>query len=203
MLGFLSSFCALLLPSTSPMTVGSVTRRVALGQLAGATAAGAIGVRHAAAEEAFSTMGGLLEPFVDTQRGYKLYAPAGWNKFDVDPGVYDVKFQDIIEPETTVQVSTSPVATATSITALGELDAVGAKFAKSRNAELVTSSQREVDGSLVYVLELKGEMYHELLALSINRGKLYRVTTVTSNKKWNKRQELYKNIIASFVPKGF
>ena len=30
-------------------------------------------------------------------------------------------------------------------------------------------------------------MYHELLALCINKGKLFRVTTVTSNKKWNKR----------------
>lgn len=202
MLGLLSSFCALLLP-TSPVAVGSVTRRMALGQLAGATAAAAVGVRHAAAEESFSKMGGLLEPFVDTQKGYKLYTPAGWNKFDADPGVYDVKFQDIIEPETTVQVSTSPVASATSISALGDLDAVGAKFAKSRNAELVGSTQREVDGSLVYQYELKGEIYHELLALSINRGKLYRVTTVTSNKKWSRRQELYKNIIASFVPKGF
>ena len=41
-------------------------------------------------------MGGLLEPFIDTQKGYKLYVPAGWNKFDADPGVYDIKFQDII-----------------------------------------------------------------------------------------------------------
>jgi len=67
----------------------------------------------------------------------------------------------------------------------------------------VAFSQREVDGSLVYEFELKGEIYHELLALTINRGKLYRVTTVTSNKKWSRRQELYKNIIASFVPKGY
>ncbi len=148
-------------------------------------------------------MGGLLEPFIDTQKGYKLYSPTGWNKFDADPGVYDVKFQDIIEPETTVQVSTSPVATATSISALGDLPTVGAKFAKSRSAELVNAAEREVEGSLVYTFELKGELYHELLALCINRGKLYRVTTVTSNKKWAKRQELYRNIVASFVPKGF
>jgi len=29
------------------------------------------------------------------------------------------------------------------------------------------------------------------------------VSTVTSNKKWPKREALYKNIVASFVPKGF
>ena len=35
---------------------------------------------------------------------------------------------------------------------------------------------------------VEGEMYHELLGLCINRGKLYRVTAVTSNKKWGKRK---------------
>ena len=84
-----------------------------------------------------------------------------------------------------------------------DLDAVGAKFAKSRNAELVKATSREVEGSLVYTLELKGELYHELLALCINRGKLYRVSAVTSNKKWDKRKELYKNIMLSFVPQGY
>ncbi len=122
-------------------------------------------------------MGGLLEPYIDTQKGYKLYKPAGWNQFDADPGVYDIKFQDIIESETTVQVSSSPVQTATSITALGELDAVGEKFAKSRNAKLVSASQREADGSLVYTYELQGDVYHELLALSINRTSRTRTGT--------------------------
>jgi hypothetical protein len=46
-------------------------------------------------------------------------------------------------------------------------------------------------------------MYHEYLGLVINRGKLFRVNCVTSNKKWAKRGELYKNIMLSFVPKGF
>ena len=46
-------------------------------------------------------------------------------------------------------------------------------------------------------------MYHELLALCINRGALYRVSAVTGNKKWDKRKELYANIVASFVPKGY
>merc|ERR1711937_393848 len=112
-----------------------------------------------------SKLGGLLEPYIDTQRGYKLYKPAGWNQFDADPGVYDVKFQDIIEPETTVQVSTSPVATATSISALGGLAAVAAKFAKSRSAELINAIERDVEESKLYVFELQGEAVHELLAL--------------------------------------
>jgi len=163
----------------------------------------ALGSRGADAEEAFSRMGGLLEPFIDVKKGYKLYKPSNWNQFDTDPGVYDVKFQDIIEPFETVQVSSSPVTTATSISSLGDLQAVGAKISKSRNAELVSASQRDSDGSLVYIIELEGDTYHELLALCINRNKLYRVSTVASNKRWPKRAELYRNVIASFVPRGY
>lgn len=202
-----SSLLGLLVP-TAPQ---APSRRVVLHGAAAAASATAF-ARGASAElyedildgnKEFNKMGGLLEPFVDTQHNYKLYKPAGWNKFDADPGVYDVKFQDIIETETTVQVSTSPVATAESITALGELDAVGVKFAKSREAKLLGATSRNSDGSLVYTFELQGELYHELLALCINRGKLYRVACVTGNKKWGKRKELYANIVASFVPKGY
>ena len=257
---------ALLLPAQpgAPPAAAAVSRRMAF-QVASAAAATAFGIRGANAAEQPSKMGGLLEPFIDVQRGYKLYKPSGWSQvregcpfqiarapfpsiqhlrplagrwraqFEADPGVYDIKFQDIIEPETTVQVdsddaagpgpsmsprplltgadqrqsltlsqvSSSPVQTATSISALGDLQTVGTKFATSRNAKLISSNERDSDGSLVYTFELEGDMYHELLALSINRGKLYRLTTVTSNKKWKKREELYKNIVLSFVPKGF
>merc|ERR1719201_303249 len=198
-----------LLPSQQPLQPQPrsqmSSRRAALQQGAAAVAATAFlpSTSALAADEQPSRMGGLLEPYIDTQKGYKLYVPAGWNKFDADPGVYDVKYQDIIEPETTVQVSTSPVQTATSITALGTLEEVGEKFSKNRQAKLVKAKQSEVDGSLVYTLELEGEVYHELLGLCINRGKLYRVTAVTSNKKWERRKELYRNVLASFVPKGF
>lgn len=157
----------------------------------------------ATAQETFTNMGGLLEPFTDTQKGYKLYRPSGWTKYETDPGVYDVKFQDIIEPETVVIVSTSAVRNSTSISALGELDAVGEKFAKSRKAELVSATSRTAGDSLVYTLELKGEKFHELLLLTINRGKLFRLNTVTSEKKWAKRKDLYQNIAASFVPQGY
>jgi len=161
------------------------------------------GTHAASADETFNKMGGALEPYIDVQKGYKLYRPTAWNQFDTDPGVYDVKFQDVINSFETVQVSSSPVSSATSISALGDIASVAAKFAKSRNAELVSSSERDADGSLLYSMELQGDMYHEYLALTINRGKLFRLSTVTSNKRWSKRQELYKNVVLSFVPKGF
>ena len=99
-----------LLPAPSAAPANAVprgaTRRWAVQAAGAAAAAAALGApRSALADEAPSRMGGLLEPFVDVQRGYKMYVPTGWNKFDADPGVYDVKYTDIIEPETTVQVS--------------------------------------------------------------------------------------------------
>jgi len=148
-------------------------------------------------------MGGLLEPFIETSKGFKLYKPSGWTQYDTDPGVYDVKFADIIDPFETVIVSSQPVQTATSVSALGDLDAVGAKFAKSRNAQLISASQRDSEGTLIYTLDLQGDTYRELLLLTISKGRLFRLSTVATNKRWSKRGELYKNIVASFVPRGF
>uniref|UniRef100_A0A7S4BPW2 PsbP C-terminal domain-containing protein n=1 Tax=Chrysotila carterae TaxID=13221 RepID=A0A7S4BPW2_CHRCT len=190
--------------SASQLGTSAIGRRNLMRQsVLAAAALVSLDVQSVSAEDTFSRMGGALEPFIDVQKGYKLYKPVAWNQFDADPGVYDVKFQDVIEPFEIVQVSSSPVTTATSVSALGDVSAVGVKFAKSRNAELISAKERDADGSLVYTFELKGEMYHEYLALAVNRGKLFRVSTVTSNKRWPKREELFKNIILSFVPKGF
>ena len=152
MLAFATTVAAFLLPPMPSSSRTELSPRDALLQGAGtvAAAAAALSATPALAGEEFSRMGGLLEPYIDVQRGFKLYTPSGWNKFDADPGVYDVKFQDIIEPETTVQVATSPVQTATSVTALGELAEVGEKFAKSRNAVVVQAFERTVGESLVY-----------------------------------------------------
>lgn len=186
-------------------TMSAIDRRAMLqnGPVAGALLFGLAPMVANAAEDTFSSMGGALQPYIDVQKGYKLYKPTAWNQFDADAGVYDVKFQDVIEGAEIIQVSSTPVASATSVKALGDLEEVGAKFAKNRKAELVSSSQREADGSLVYTYELKGPDFHEYLLLTINRGKLYRLNTVATNKRWPKRQELYKNVVLSFVPKGF
>ena len=129
---------ALQLPQlpTMPASLESAVSRRWLVQSSGlAAAAAALGALPDAVSALDETpqpsrMGGLLEPYSDVQRGFKLYKPANWNKaracmpvpsgrvwlaassvcahapaqFDVDPGVFDVKFQDIIEPFETVQV---------------------------------------------------------------------------------------------------
>lgn len=187
MLGLVLSSTALQMPTTPRAESTALSRRALGAQVASGLTVLALGQSSVTAADApsASRMGGLLEPYIVPSQGYKLLKPSGWNKFDADPGNYDVKFQDIIEPFETVQVSTSPVATATSVEALGNLDEVGAKFAKSRGAELVGAKQRDADGSLFYELELKGEVYHEYLGLTINKGKLYRVTCVAKNSRWS------------------
>merc|ERR1712087_84586 len=191
----------------SQTSISFPSRRVLVQQGAAALSAGLLHLGTSksacAADESFSRMGGALEPYIDVQKGYKMYKPFAWNQFDADPGVYEVKFQDLVETNEIVQVSTSPVSSATSISALGDLKDVGEKFAKSRGAELLSSYERDADGSKAYTLELKGEQFHEFLLLTINRGKLYRLSATATNKRWPKRSELYKNIMTSFVPKGF
>ena len=199
----LAGSAALRLPAVLLQSEPALSRRSFGAQAASGLAALALGSTAAYAGEEPSRMGGTLEPYVDAPRGFKLLKPSGWNKFDVDPGVYDVKFQDLIEPFETVQVSTSPVATATSVDALGEVAAVAEKFAKGRDAEVVKAKARNVGDVLTYEIELKGPVYHELLLLSINKGKLFRLSCISKNTRWDKRKELYKNVALSFVPQGF
>ena len=61
---------------------------------------------------------------------------------------------------------------------------MGEKLATSRSSELISATKREADGFLVYQIELKGEKYHEIIALSINKGKLYRLSCVSPNTRW-------------------
>ena len=91
-----SSALALSQPSVPRSSGASASRRSVLSS----AAAGATALAFAQAASAdnygdiiegskeFSRMGGLLEPFIDTTHGFKMYKPSGWNKFDADPGVF-------------------------------------------------------------------------------------------------------------------
>jgi len=61
-----------------------------------------------------SRMGGLLEKYGDTTRGWSIFSPSGWNKFDGEAGAYDVKWQDVVDNRENIKVSSNPVKSTTS-----------------------------------------------------------------------------------------
>ena len=148
-------------------------------------------------------MGGLLEKYSDTTRGWSIFAPSGWNKFDGEVGAYDVKWQDLVDGRENIKVSSNPVkSTTSSISALGEVQEVGKKLASSRQAKLVNAEERLTDGILFYTFEFSlDEGTHQLLSLSVNKGRIWSLDANTTEKRWEKRKEMYSNVIGSFIPK--
>lgn len=149
-------------------------------------------------------MGGLLEKFADTQRGLSILAPSGWNKFEGEVGAYDIKWQDLVDQKENVKISSTPVkSTTVSISALGEdVQAIGSNLAAKRNAKLMKAEERLTDGILFYVFEFAiNDGTHQLLSLCVSKGKIWSLDANTTEKRWPKREELYNNIIGSFVPR--
>lgn len=86
---------------------------------------------------------------------------------------------------------------------LGEdIQALGLKLASKRDAKLVKAEERLTDGILFYIFEFAiNDGTHQLLSLSVNKGKIWSLDLSTSEKRWPKRQEMYYNIVGSFLPK--
>jgi hypothetical protein len=70
-------------------------------------------------------LGGVLVPFADTRRGWRIMRPVGWNEFATKPGVYEMKWSDVVfSNRQQLVVTTAPVkSSTTSISALGEVTA--------------------------------------------------------------------------------
>jgi photosystem II oxygen-evolving enhancer protein 2 len=148
-------------------------------------------------------MGGLLEPYQDGPRGLRIMAPSGWNKFDGEVGAYDVKWQDLVDPTENIKISSTPVKSTTeSIEALGPVKELGVKLAAKRNAKLISATDRLTEGVLFYTFDFAiNDGTHQLLVLCVCKGKLWSLDLSAKEKRWDKRQELYKNVAGSFVPK--
>jgi hypothetical protein len=125
----LSRVTLLLSLLSSATAFGVVNRRQALIDSAVGTAAAAattiaVVATTATATPAFAEptdetprtttrMGGLLEKYQDSNRGWVILAPSGWNKFDGEVGAYDVKWQDLVDPRDNIKVSSTPVKSTT------------------------------------------------------------------------------------------
>jgi photosystem II oxygen-evolving enhancer protein 2 len=148
-------------------------------------------------------MGGLLEAYQDGARGLRIMAPSGWNKFEGEVGAYDIKWQDLVDPTENIKISSSPVKSTTeSIDALGDVKELGPKLAAKRNAKLISASDRTTEGILFYTFDFAlPDQTHQLLLLCVAKGKLWSVDASAKEKRWGKREELYKNVLGSFVPR--
>ena len=207
--------------STNTACAAGVSRRESFARVAStfggiagiAASAGVLPANALPSEETprvTTRMGGLLERYQD-QRGWVILAPSGWNKFEGEVGAYDVKWQDLVDPKENIKVSSTPVkSTTTSISALlgeGEnalsgVDELGKKLAAKRNAKLVAASERLTDDVLFYEFDFAlDDGTHQVLSLSVNKGKIWSLDANTTEKRWSKREEMYKNVLGSFMPK--
>jgi len=152
-----------------------------------------------------SSTSGQVTKFKDINKGFQILKPNGWNQFDTAPGEYDVKWEDIVEKSELIMVGSTAVKTATSVDALGDIQTVGANLAKKKKATLVDSKENNKDGILFYTFVFKAgddkSGAREVYQLCVNKGKLWSVTATTTEKRWNKRKDLYGAIMASFAPK--
>lgn len=148
-------------------------------------------------------MGGLLEAYQDGPRGFRMMAPSGWNKFDGEVGAYDVKWQDLVDPTENIKISSTPVKSTTeSIDALGPVKELGVKLASKRNAKLIAASDRLTEGVLFYTFDFAiADGTHQILVLCVCKGKLWSLDLNAKEQRWSKREEMYKNVAGSFVPK--
>lgn len=148
-------------------------------------------------------MGGLLEAFQDGPRGLRLMVPSGWNKFEGEVGAYDLKWQDLVDPNENIKISSSPVKSTTeSIDVLGNVKELGVKLAAKRNAKLVSANERTTEGILFYTFDFAlNDKTHQLLLLCVAKGKLWSVDASSKESRWAKRSEMYQNVLGSFVPR--
>lgn len=129
--------------------------------------------------------------------------PSGWNKFDGEIGAYDLKWQDLVDPAENIKISSNPVkSTTTSIDALGEVQAVGESLAAKRNAKLISAKERLTDGILFYKFDFAiNDGTHQLLQLCVCKGKVWSIDANAKERRWDKKAELYENVLGSFMPK--
>jgi len=145
-------------------------------------------------------MGGLLEKFADVNRGFRLLKPTTWNEFDGEPGAYDKRWVDVVNPSQSITLSTSSYSAGASIDELAPVDKLGAKLASARG-ELKSSRARRSDSILFYDYSFAGEGRRELLTMCVHKGRLWQLSAKAPEKEWSKREPLYLNVVGSFVPK--
>jgi len=86
---------------------------------------------------------------------------------------------------------------------LGEnVQELGEKLAAKRDAKLIKAEERLTDGILFYTFEFAiNDGTHQLLSLSVAKGKIWSVDANSTERRWSKNAEMYNNVLGSFLPK--
>jgi len=75
-------------------------------------------------------------------------------------------------------------------------------LATKRNAKLIAATERQTEGVLFYEFDFAiNDGTHQLLQLSVNKGRIWSLDANTSEKRWSKLSPLYRNVVGSFLPK--
>jgi photosystem II oxygen-evolving enhancer protein 2 len=152
---------------------------------------------------------GGLKGYIDTANGYKFLYPNGWVSVKVGKGA-DIVFHDLIEQSENVSLVISQVDKSKKLSDLGTASEVGYKLGKNaiappdsgREAELISAETNEVNGKTYYLLEydvtLADRHRHNLASVVISRGKLFTFNASTTDKRWQKMQKVFKEVVNSF-----
>ena len=82
------------------------------------------------------------------------------------------------------------------------MEEVGANLAAKRNAKLIAATERQTEGVLFYTFDFAlDDGTHQLLLLCVNKGKIWSLDANTKEKRYEKRKDMYYNIMGSFMPK--
>ena len=151
-----------------------------------------------------------LQPYIDIADGYRFLYPTGWVQVEVSGGP-DVVFRDLINPTENVSVIIQPITSDKQLTDLGSPSEVGYALQKTaiappetgRSAEIVDAYDFTAKEKSYYVLEyavtLPDQKRHDLVAVGVNRGKLYTLDISTTEDRWDRVAEMFHKVVESFI----
>eukprot|EP00195_Chlamydomonas_chlamydogama_P000819 CAMPEP_0202920016 /NCGR_PEP_ID=MMETSP1392-20130828/76635_1 /ASSEMBLY_ACC=CAM_ASM_000868 /TAXON_ID=225041 /ORGANISM="Chlamydomonas chlamydogama, Strain SAG 11-48b" /LENGTH=227 /DNA_ID=CAMNT_0049613493 /DNA_START=47 /DNA_END=730 /DNA_ORIENTATION=+ len=147
-----------------------------------------------------------FNPVEDLNDGYKFLYPFGWQEVAVKGT--DVVYKDVVEPLESVSVTLAgtdkkditdfgPVAEVSETLARDVLTAPGTEV------KLLNTAEREDDkGHKYYELEFTATTSrytrHQLAVVAVGNGKLYTLTTGSSEKRWSKMKDRLQTSVRSF-----
>jgi len=151
-----------------------------------------------------------LKSYVDSIDGYQFLYPNGWLPVKVSNGP-DLVLHDLIETSENVSVVISPVPAGKTLAEFGTPGEVGYKLGKSaiappdsgRKAELVNAEARQSGAKTYYILEYAVKLpdqqeRHNLTSVAMSRGKLFTFNASTPERRWQKVQPVFEQVVNSF-----